>query len=83
MPKTPFQFAAEFMLPPRKSRISFGNTGAINPSANMSSMTVTKMNAMAAGRFFISKWSINATLWPRLCQPPKQYEGAWHKRLYN
>ena len=53
VPKTPFQFAAEFILPPRKSRINFGNTGAINPSASMSSMTVTKMKAMAAGRFFM------------------------------
>ena len=41
------------ILPPRKFRINFGSTGAIKPSASMSSMTVTKMNAMAAGRAFI------------------------------
>src|SRR5207249_9349229 len=55
VPKMPFHFAAEFMLPPRKSRINFGNTGAINPSASMSSMTVTKMNGIAACRFFIAR----------------------------
>src|SRR4030095_14737703 len=55
VPKTPFQVAAELMLPPRKSRINFGNTGAINPSASMSSMTVTKMNGIAAWRFFIAR----------------------------
>ena len=49
----PFQSAARFMSLLRKLRTNFGNTGAINPSASMSSMTVTKMNAMAAGRAFI------------------------------
>ena len=62
VPKTPFHFAAEFMLPPRKSRINFGNTGAISPSASMSSMTVTKMNAMAAWRDFMRVASMHATL---------------------
>src|ERR1700745_3556314 len=55
VPKMPFHVAAEFMLPPRKSRINFGNTGAINPSASMSSITVTKMNGIAAWRFFIAR----------------------------
>src|SRR4029077_20494855 len=55
VPKMPFQVAAEFMLPPRKSRINFGNTCASNPSTNMSTMTVTKMNGIAAWRFFIAR----------------------------
>jgi hypothetical protein len=33
--------------------MSFGKTGAINPSASMSSMTVIKINVMAAGRDFM------------------------------
>ena len=37
----------------RKLRTSFGNTGAIKPSASMSSITVMKIKTTAAGRDFI------------------------------
>src|SRR5262249_25886285 len=53
--KTPFQIAVRVISLFTKLRIRFGNTGAINPSATMSSMTVTKMNGIAAWRFFIAR----------------------------
>jgi hypothetical protein len=53
VPNTPIHVAALVALPPRKSRISFGRTGAINPNASMSSMTVTKIKTTAALRAFM------------------------------
>src|SRR3989442_15693392 len=53
--KIPFQIAVRVMSLFTKLRIRFGNTGAINPRATMSSMTVTKMNGIAACRFFIAR----------------------------
>jgi hypothetical protein len=53
--KIPFQIAVRVMSLFTKLRIRFGNTGAINPRATMSSMTVTKMNGIAAWRFFIAR----------------------------
>jgi len=47
--------AALVALPPRKFRINFGRTGAIKPNASMSSMTVTKINGIAAWRGFIPR----------------------------
>src|SRR5262249_30129039 len=41
---------ARAVLPPRKSEISFGMTGAMMPKASMSSRTVTKMKPSAACR---------------------------------
>src|SRR5205823_3541479 len=55
VPKTPSQVAALVAFPPRKVRMSFGKTGAINPRANMSSMTVMKIKTTAALRAFILK----------------------------
>jgi hypothetical protein len=55
VPNTPIHVAALVALPPRKSRISFGRTGATNPSASMSSMTVTKIKTTAALRAFIAR----------------------------
>src|SRR5262249_10405936 len=46
-------FAASVIWPPRKSRISVGRTGIINPIARMSSVTVTRIKMTAAGRDFI------------------------------
>src|ERR1700746_1048503 len=46
-------FAASVISPPRKSRISLGKTGMIKPIAKMSSVTVTRMKIIAAGRAFI------------------------------
>src|SRR5215471_6132551 len=53
--KIPFQIAVRVMSLFTKLRIRFGNTGAIKPRATMSSMTVTKMNGIAAWRFFIAR----------------------------
>src|SRR2546425_13189376 len=53
--KIPFQIAVRVLSLFTKLRIRFGNTGAINPRATMSSMTVTKMNGIAACRFFIGR----------------------------
>src|SRR5207253_9346945 len=53
--KIPFQIAVRVMSLFTKLRIRFGNTGAINPRATMSSMTVTKMNGIAACRLFIAR----------------------------
>jgi hypothetical protein len=53
VPNHPSQDAALVVLPPRKSRINFGRTGAIKPSASMSSVTVTKIKTIAAWRCFI------------------------------
>ena len=55
MPKMPSHVAALVGLPPRKFRMSFGKTGAINPRASMSSMTVMKINVMAALRGFMGR----------------------------
>jgi hypothetical protein len=53
--KIPFQIAVRVISLFTKPRIRLGNTGAIRPSAIMSSMTVTKMNGIAAWRFFIAR----------------------------
>src|SRR4029450_11777972 len=65
-PKPPSHVAALVALPPRKSRISFGRTGAINPNASMSSITVTKIKTTAALRSFIarSRSPVATGLWP-------------------
>src|SRR5204863_8421649 len=46
-------FAASVIWPPRKSRISLGKTGIIIPIARISSVTVTRIKMIAAGRDFI------------------------------
>src|SRR6266508_178250 len=51
--KRALHFAASVISPPRKSRISLGKTGMIKPIARMSSVTVTRMKMIAAGRDFI------------------------------
>src|SRR5882757_7850564 len=48
--KSPRYSEARAVLPPRKSEISFGITGATTPKASMSSSTVTKMKPRAACR---------------------------------
>lgn len=53
VPKILNHFAAEGVSPPRKLSTSFGRTGAINPSASMSSVTVIKMKTTAALRGFM------------------------------
>src|SRR5712691_1326560 len=53
VPNHPSQLAALTESPARKSRISFGKTGAIKPSASMSSMMVMKIKTTAAGRDFM------------------------------
>ena len=53
VPKIPNHFAALDASPPRKFKTSFGRTGAIKPSASMSSVTVTKMKTTAALRGFM------------------------------
>src|SRR5439155_8354684 len=55
VPKMPSHVAALVALPLRKFRMSFGKTGAINPRASMSSMTVMKIKTTAALRAFIGK----------------------------
>src|SRR5436309_11179838 len=82
VPKTPIHVAALAALPLRKLRMSFGKTGAINASASMSSMTVTKMKAMAPGRDCIASAActqrcsggcVNGrSKWRRLAQAPLQ-----------
>ncbi len=47
-------FAASVIWPPRKSRISLGNTGIIKPIARISSVTVTRIKMTAAGRDFMT-----------------------------
>src|SRR6266566_5899569 len=46
-------FAASVIWPPRKSRISLGKTGIIKLIARISSVTVTRIKMIAAGRDFI------------------------------
>ena len=55
--KIPFQFAARVMSLFKKLKTNLGRTGAIRPSASMSSMTVTKMKAMAAWRFLMMRFA--------------------------
>src|SRR6266852_309754 len=55
VPNHPSQLAALTESPPRKSRINFGSTGAIKPSASMSSMIVMKIKTTAAGRDFMMR----------------------------
>src|SRR5205814_1115860 len=54
VPKTPFQSAALFMSPPRKSRINFGSTGTMRPTVSISSVTVTRTKMTAALVDFIA-----------------------------
>jgi hypothetical protein len=62
VPNHPSQFAALTALPPRKSRINLGRTGAISPSASMSSMTVMKIKTTAALRAFIRSTIVEAAV---------------------
>src|SRR4029077_9298662 len=55
----PFQLAASVILPPRKSRMSFGKTGMISPIARISRVTVTRMKTIAAGRLFMGRSTSN------------------------
>ena len=50
VPNTPNKPAALVSLPPSSRMTSFGNTGAMMPSASMSSSTVPKMNQKVARR---------------------------------
>ena len=48
--KMPMTVAACAIFPPTKPAMSFGSTGPIMPNVSMSSVTVMKMNAVAARR---------------------------------
>ena len=77
VPKMPFQSAAMFMLPPRKSRISLGSTGAINPSASMSSMTVTKIKTTAARRVLIFPFLCRQLVYRNYCGAASARASIW------
>src|SRR5436853_5967084 len=72
-------FAASVISPPRKSRISFGKTGMINPIARMSRVTVTRIKMTAAGRDFM-RVEHQRNVVAAVVSTAEQ--GAWHKRLY-
>ena len=75
--------------------MSFGKTGAINPKASMSSMTVMKINVMAAGRDFMGKIAncrggrvgrkieMTQAVVAAVVSTAEANDGAWYKRLYN
>jgi hypothetical protein len=78
------------MLPPRKFKISFGNTGIVIPIARTSSVTVTKMKVIAAWRDFtekpaktveaaVSAAKFKSAAKPAAAAPP---ENVWRERLY-
>src|SRR6266850_6234026 len=57
----PLHHAVPVISPPRKSKISFGKTGMINPIARMSSVTVTRIKVIVALLAFTRKLIIGGT----------------------
>ncbi len=76
VPNTPYSPAALVSLPPSSWMTSFGKTGAMIPSASMSSRTVPKMNQKVARRMCDSGAMAGVTITPEAGAPQNRRTGA-------